>query len=154
MRAINHALTGAAIGFIVTEPALSVPLAFASHFVLDVIPHSGSSRDKNVELKSKMFKYILIIDSILCILFIAILALFHPHNWVIAAICAFVAAMPDFYSFPKYLRARRNKNQKEQGLYGKFASNIQWFERPIGWFVEAAWFIALIIILLPFIKYR
>jgi hypothetical protein len=154
MRAINHALTGGAIGFIITEPALSVPLAFVSHFVLDIIPHSGSSLPEDVEIKSKKFKYTLIIDAILCILLVALLALFHPRNWAIAAICAFVAAMSDFYSFPKYLRARRNKKQKKESIYAKFASDIQWFERPIGWVVETAWFIALIIILIPFFKYR
>ncbi|HEX6509281.1 MAG TPA: hypothetical protein VF221_16765 [Chloroflexota bacterium] len=34
-----HAAAGAAIGALVPVPALALPLAVASHFVLDVVPH-------------------------------------------------------------------------------------------------------------------
>ena len=39
MTATAHALVSAAIAASVPNPALSLPLAFASHFVMDVIPH-------------------------------------------------------------------------------------------------------------------
>jgi hypothetical protein len=37
----NHTLTGAAIALTLKQPALIVPVAFASHFILDSTPHFG-----------------------------------------------------------------------------------------------------------------
>ncbi len=39
MTATAHALVAAAIVATVPNPAISLPLAFASHFIMDVIPH-------------------------------------------------------------------------------------------------------------------
>ncbi len=41
MTGFNHAVTGALIAGAVGNPFLAIPLAFASHFVLDAIPHFG-----------------------------------------------------------------------------------------------------------------
>lgn len=39
MTATAHALVGGAIAASITNPAIGIPLAFASHPVLDIIPH-------------------------------------------------------------------------------------------------------------------
>ncbi len=41
MQGFNHTLTGVALGVLIPEPALVAPVALASHFALDVIPHYG-----------------------------------------------------------------------------------------------------------------
>lgn len=35
----SHLLTGAAIGSVVPNPLLTIPLAFVSHFAMDALPH-------------------------------------------------------------------------------------------------------------------
>ena len=39
MTATAHALTGASIAYLVPNPTLALPLAFASNFLLDMVPH-------------------------------------------------------------------------------------------------------------------
>ena len=151
MRAINHALTGAAIGFGVSEPAAAVPLALLSHYVLDVLPHYGGGLPEKEELNSPSFRALLLVDTCLCTLLVIILALKRPQHWMLAAICAFVAAAPDLASINRYRSARRGEKTKPN-LYTRFASGIQWFERPIGGVVEVAWFIIMLVILVPIIN--
>ena len=150
MRAINHALTGAIIGLSVTEPVIALPAAFLSHYALDMIPHSGFKDRDSQNLRKNSFKYWLIIDAVLCAVLVAILALSQPMNWLQAAACAFLAALPDMFSFGRYLAARNNR-EYHPNWYSNFASRIQWFERPIGWVVEVAWFIGAIIVLVPLV---
>jgi hypothetical protein len=151
MRAINHALTGAVIGLAIGKPVVALPLALASHFVCDVIPHYGANLSKANEMKSKGFRHLLYIDALLCGGLVLLLAVRHPVHWWLAAACAFVAAAPDFASIRQYKLATANKPLRP-GAYVRFANGIQWFERPIGAVVEAAWFIAAIVILVPFLR--
>lgn len=151
MRAINHALTGAFIGLVVDQPALATAAAVLSHYVCDVIPHYGSSKPGDIVLKSKSFKDSLYLDAAGCFLVVLILAVIRPHNWVLAAVCAFLAAAPDLFSINRFLTIRRGKKWRPN-LYTKFAGNIQWFERPIGGIVEIAWFVATISLLLPLVR--
>lgn len=139
MTAINHALTGALIGFSVANPVLAIVLAFVSHFVLDALPHYdyGASRSKKGVI-STFFKRLLIIDGLLCISLVAFLAIKHPVHWQLAAVCAFIATSPDLMHLNHFYRAHRSEPWKPN-LYNRFASKIQWFERPIGAFVEVAW---------------
>ncbi len=150
MTATNHALTGAAIGLIIAQPIVAIPVAFLSHFVCDAIPHYRSSIKGENFLKTKSFSNYLVAEVILCILIVLVIALNQPNNWALAIICAFLAASPDLFSFKRYRYAKENKNYKP-GKYVKFASGIQWFEKPIGATVEFAWFIAGIAILAAFL---
>ena len=146
MRAINHALTGAIIGLTVSKPLVAAPAALLSHYALDVIPHYGSGKDETAALKSNVFRNQLIIDAILCVVLVLVLGITSPINWQLAAICAFLAAAPDFASMPRYLNIRSGKKHRA-GRYEKFATKIQWFERPIGGFVEVTWFVAAVFVL-------
>jgi hypothetical protein len=151
MRAINHGLTGAFIGLTVAEPAIAMPAALASHFLLDVIPHHGSQKPNPKILRSGLFKFTLAIDALLCAVLVLLLAGRHPIHWLQATICAFVAAAPDFVWAKKYLLANRYKAWRPSG-FEKWASDIQWFQRPIGALVEVAWFAAALLLLVPFIR--
>lgn len=151
MRAINHALTGAIIGLTVGEPLVAVPAALASHYVLDVIPHHGEDGDKLKWLRSGRFESLLVIDALLCLGLVLALAFNHPLNWLLAAVCAFVAAAPDFLSINRYIKAREGKKWTGS-WYTVWAGKIQWFERPIGAVVELAWFAGAIVLLAPLLS--
>jgi hypothetical protein len=148
MRAINHALTGAIIGLVVGESILAAPLAVVSHFIGDAIPHHGTGE---ASLKTAWFRRAIYIDALLCFGLVVVLALAQPLHWQLAAVCAFLAAAPDFLSINHVIKARRNQKWKPN-LYGKFAKGIQWFERPVGAAVEIAWFIAAAAILVPLLR--
>src|SRR5436190_1192178 len=136
MRAINHALTGAVIGVTVSSPWVALPAAFESHFVLDAIPHHDFAKRK---FTTSSFKITLVIDTLLCGLLVASLILWHPQSWLQACICAFLAASPDFMWIPRYVRAQHGIVRKQRNNVLRFHSAIQWFEKPIGWVVEAIW---------------
>ena len=150
MRAINHVLTGALIGFVVVEPVAAIPLAVASHYVCDVIPHHGYTTNKNKQLRTTAFRNSLYIDAALCFGLVLILATSQPVHWLLAGVCAFAAAAPDLLSINHYLKVLARKSWRPN-LYSRFATGIQWFERPVGAVVEVAWLIAAVSLLQPFI---
>lgn len=149
MTATNHALTGTAIGLIIGNPLLAVPLALLSHFICDAIPHFGTN-DPEKALRSKLFKIYLIIEALLCFLIVLSLIVLQPANWLLAAVCAFLAASPDLLSANRYFKTRLGKPWTA-GWYSNFAHNIQWFEKPIGAVVEIAWFVAACLVIRPFL---
>lgn len=151
MTAINHALTGAVIGLVIGEPLIALPAALASHFVCDAIPHFGSTVSPTKRLRTSNFRNYLILEFCLCVLLVLCLAIFQPQHWFLAAVCGFLATSPDLLWMNKYLKLRHGKQWK-RNAYEKFAAGIQWFEKPIGAVVEAAWFVAAIIILVPFFR--
>jgi hypothetical protein len=151
MRAINHALTGAVIGLAVAEPVAAVPLAVLSHYVCDVIPHYGTGLSGIEEIRSNLFRNLLYLDTVLCVGLAAVLGVLRPAHWPLAVICAFVATAPDLLSISRYIRIRHH-HPWHAGWYSRFATGIQWFERPIGAVVEVAWFISAIILLVPFFQ--
>jgi hypothetical protein len=152
MTATNHALTGAIIGLMVSDPFIAAPVALLSHFVLDSIPHHGSLKNKNVWLKSRTFHTMLIVDASLCLVLVIALAILHPRHWILACVCAFLAASPDLASIGLFRAALANKSRKPN-LYTRFASKIQWFERPSGTVVEATWFLSCLFILSRIIRF-
>jgi hypothetical protein len=151
MTAINHALTGTIIGLVVGEPLLAIPAAFLSHYICDALPHFGTGLPMNQVMRSDKFRAYLFVEAGLCFLLVILLAVFQPVNWQLAAISAFAAAAPDWLSFNRFITIRRGKTWKP-GWYSKFASGIQWFERPIGAVVEVAWFVAALVILVPLLR--
>jgi hypothetical protein len=146
MTASNHALTGATIGLVVSNPLVALPVAVLSHFALDIIPHFGLDDDIPEFLRSRGFTIFLIIDALLCVILVGVLALLRPDNWILASFCAFLATSPDLLWINQFLKARQHKPWKP-GLLSRFSIWSQWFQRPIGAFVELAWFIAAIIVL-------
>lgn len=150
MTAPNHALTGTLIGLIVSNPWLALPLALASHFICDAIPHYGAGPQV---IATKKFKQQLIVEALLCGLIVAVLVGLRPENWLIAALAAFVATSPDFMWINKFRRAQAGRPERgEQAIILRFHAFIQWFERPSGAVVEIAWTIAMLVSLSPFVR--
>ncbi len=151
MTAINHALTGAAIGLFVGEPIFALPAAVMSHFVCDAIPHYGSQTNNPKLLRTKGFRYYLIVEASLCFVLVLCLAFVQPEHWLLASVCAFLATSPDFLWINRYIKARQGRKW-QRSAYSKFAAGIQWFQRPIGAVVEAAWFVATLVLLASFLR--
>ena len=142
MTATNHALTGAIIGLSISNPWLALPLAFASHFVLDALPHHGSTGAVDKVISSPKFARNLAIDASLCIILVAILFLSQPVNWLLAAACAFLATSPDLEWTANFFRARAGKKMKKiKDPIGRLHAKVQWFQKPIGAIVEIVWFV-------------
>ena len=146
MTATNHALTGAIIGLTVSTPAVALVLALVSHYALDALPHYGRSASQTQVLQSDRFRNYLLLEALVCFGIVVTLAVFQPVNWLLAAVCAFVAASPDLASINRYVTVRKGKRH-HPNAYSRFASKIQWFEKPIGGFVEVAYLLGATVLL-------
>ena len=149
MTATNHALTGALIGLSIHQPLIALPAAFASHYVLDAIPHAGGWFKKS----SESFRYYLITEAILCAAIVLVLLIRQPSYWWLGAICAFVAASPDFMWIKDFIAQQKGKREIKPRLwFVKLHAKVQWFEKPIGTVVELAWAVAAVSLLAIYLK--
>lgn len=136
MTGTNHVLTGIAIGLIVQEPVLAIPLAVVSHFVLDSLPHYGSP-----DVTNKRFLVILGIDGAAISIILFSLAIAQPAYWEIAAVCGIAAASLDFMWLPNFLRDMKTGHVRKPYTNPilRFHKNIQWAEKPYNWPYEFVW---------------
>lgn len=149
MTATNHALTGALIGLIVHQPLAAVPIAFASHYTLDAFPHA----DGFFKISSKTFRFYLVIDALLCALIVLLLILTRPPYWWLGAICAFVAASPDFMWVKDFTASQKGlKLPVHKYWWVKLHAKIQWFAKPVGAVVEVVWAVCAIGVLVILVK--
>lgn len=132
MTGTNHALTGAAIGIALQEPLLIVPLAFASHFVLDAIPHFDH---EIYRFGSRWATRLYVIDGMLATLGLGLLIVLLSQLWFYILLGAFFGVAPDIFWLYYYRHGR------PQHWYFRFHSWIQWFERPPGLLVEASYLV-------------
>lgn len=138
MRAINHTITGAAVGALISNPWIALPAALLSHLVLDIIPHAG---DQNVSKSSARFKIELLIDASLSASFLLAILILQPYNWPLLVACGVLGAAPDLLWFPYWVWELQGKPRKLDPV-GRFLAWIQWSEKPWGYYVEGLWLIA------------
>ncbi len=118
-------MSGAIIALVV--PAPLVPLvAFASHFVGDLLPHSYGEEPPY----SRFLKIQMGIDAILSIAAIILLVVLFPSRLIIVAIGAFFAFLPDAF----WIFWRKGPKWLDKIL--DFAHWIQWGERPYGFIFD------------------
>lgn len=89
MTGTNHYLAGVAVATALKNPILVFPIAFASHFVLDVLPHFGL---KTWKARKRWQLRVAFIDVPVLIFAIFLTARHHP-GWYIAA--GLIAFLPD-----------------------------------------------------------
>lgn len=142
MRAVNHALTGAAIGLTVSPAAIALPLALLSHFALDAIPHHD---DKKLH-RQPHFNIILLIDAILCYFLVVWLFVGSRDGWVVPAVAAFLATSPDFM-WVGHWRQGLHEEKKMSNWLMKFHSTVQWSQTPRGGFIEVVWSVVFVLII-------
>lgn len=115
MLELPHALVGAAIGAKVAHPALAIPLAFGSHFLLDRVPHWNPHL--NTELKqngkiSNLSTSIVTVDSVLALvggIMVASQFPFDSSKFTLVLLCAFAGVLPDVVEAPYFFLGFKNK---------------------------------------------
>lgn len=103
-----HVALGIAIATAIPNPLISIPLAFASHFVLDMTPHWNPHL--NTELKkyghlTKQTLFIIGLDLTCAVL----LTIFLANGNMYIYLAAFAAILPDLAEGPHYIFGIRNK---------------------------------------------
>lgn len=147
MRAINHAVTGAIIGLVVTNPVAAVAGAFMSHFALDAMPHHDDVRMH----RPNLFNAILGADALLCMLLVLALYILRSDNWFVPSLAAFAATSPDFMWMRSWLNGIDTKKELNNWFL-RFHSKIQWSQTPRGIYMEILWFMAGMAILLKLLQ--
>lgn len=142
----------------VKKAELAIPLAFLSHFALDLIPHynpPGITREKfksyadnwGDKFRDRSFRIIFPLDMLLLILVVFGLPLLAPSNvspWAVG-FAAVAGAAPDFDGGIRFLLSRAGMRFDEsRNWFGKFHVGLQWMERPWGIYVELVWLAFLI----------
>ncbi|MET1033051.1 MAG: hypothetical protein ABWX94_00965 [Candidatus Saccharimonadales bacterium] len=142
MMASNHMLAGAVVATGVQQPLLIVPLAFASHFLLDMLPHFGvHEQDHSKRNKHPLFRYILVIDIALVVSLLAILPFVLKgaiSGWALL-LGMVLAWIPDAVWVHHFIHRHKGRIIPH-GWLSKFHEKIQWFERPPGIIIELVWF--------------
>jgi hypothetical protein len=137
----THAIVGAAIASIIpAHPSLAIAAAFASHFLLDAIPHwdypiRSDSVNPNVAAAMKydgaLLADILMIgtDAILGI-GLALLLLARPSNFILVLCGAAAAILPDAFQFA-YIRFPREPLISLQRFHSWMHASHNLRARPI-----------------------
>jgi hypothetical protein len=136
MSGTNHALTGAVIASVVGQPILAIPLAFASHFLLDSMPHFGEEFGQ----RKRFTKTVWMVDFVLLSSFLVLLVL--TSNWLLLA-GAVAAISPDFAWIYRFVvKEKRGKlKPPKMNKFNSFHSSIQKYESKYGILTEVTWFI-------------
>jgi len=120
-----HVIVGAAIATKVANPALALPLALGSHFVLEKIPHWNphlNTETKKYGKPTQQTTIIVILDSSIALisgLFIASQVLPDiNHTLTIVAAC-FFASLPDIVEGPYFFLNMRSKIIKRWIMFQK-----------------------------------
>jgi hypothetical protein len=110
-----HVAVGAAIATKIPNPLIAIPLAFASHFVLEMVPHWNPHI--NTELKkfghvTKKSTTIIIIDSTLALIFgsfIAYQALPNTGHAITILAASLASILPDLIEAPHFFLGMDSK---------------------------------------------
>ena len=130
MTGFNHALVGGLIGKFVPLP-LAIPLALASHFILDMLPHYGIPHDERDG--STFWKVFFIVD-FFAALSLAFWAIANHHYAMY--ICGQIAVLPDFVWVAKVIKTRSFHLSKTNTRFEKWHIAIQHYEYPWGLWTE------------------
>lgn len=139
MTTANHLLVGTLIGLTIKQPALALPIAFASHFVLDALPHYGYNGDGYGE--ALKHKTTLVMEALGITGFIALL-MTGIYGLNLPTLAAFVAVSPDLEWPYRYFRFETKGEIPGNSAFTRFHKKIQWGERKWGIFIEVPFFIA------------
>lgn len=110
-----HVAVGAAIASKIINPVLSIPLAFASHFILEKVPHWNPHLNQETETfgrPTKQSTVIVIIDVVLSLAiggFVAYRALPNITHAVVVLVACLVSVLPDVVEGPHFFFGFRNK---------------------------------------------
>lgn len=110
-----HVILGAAIAAKTGNPLLAIPLAFTSHFILEMIPHWNphiNTETKKYGHPTKRSTAIIAVDSTLALAsgsFIAYQALPNTGLAITILVSCFAAVLPDLIEAPYFYLKMRSK---------------------------------------------
>ena len=153
MTATNHALTGAAVGLVITDTFLAVPLAFLSHFVVDMIPHFSFAEK---DLFTKKYNGYLITDLLLTTLLASVfLFAFATANWHVF-LCIFAAVIPDIaWAYHRLFQERIRRQKLNYDRFSRIHLKLQAKTKPMsksGIRNELIWLIGMALIIFIFLR--
>lgn len=126
MLVLNHTLAGALTAVLVPAPLVPV-VAFVSHFLLDMMPHSNGEEPP----LSRAMKIQIGIDLVLSPFVFAFTIWLFPHQWFIVTVGVFFGVLPDTL----WIFWRRWGPDWFQRFLD-WAHWIQWGERSYGWIFD------------------
>lgn len=129
MTATNHAVAGAIIASFMPLP-IAIPVAIASHFVLDVVPHYGI--EHKLRNKSSIYKMIVFSDTALAVFFGLVMALMQEWTLLIGAAAGF---FPDVTVVYYYFKHGKDMDIRAENKFMRFHLGIQ-HEYPGGIYPE------------------
>lgn len=131
---INHTTTGIVIALTIREPAVVLPLAFASHFILDMIPHHGN--DVRFIRGQNAYNQKVVLDGLASLAVLLVALMLKPQQSAIIGLGVFFSILPDLLWPISLLKL------KHHGLlwrFFKFHKGIQRSETPAGIKIEIFW---------------
>jgi hypothetical protein len=134
MTLTNHILTGSVLAKFLPLP-IAVPLAFASHFVLDALPHFDVVEDRVMKYHQKLWIVFTVTDvSIAVVLSVWLITSGHVGWWLVGL----VAYSPDLAWFYRFTVQERFGTQQrgKASWFNQFHNDIQKYERVWGAAVE------------------
>jgi len=136
MTATNHALTGAAVATVIAHPLLAIPLAFASHFVCDALPHFDSGLEFG---KKSMYVYLGGELLAMVVLFTYLVFVAGVTNVFYLSLASIVAMSPDLAWLYYGVKNGDPREHNKQDIVSRFHSKIQWSATKWGIVPELFW---------------
>jgi hypothetical protein len=101
MTATGHALVGTVIAAKVGNPALAIPIAIASHFLCDALPHWDTAYAREKESKTRFVTESAIDLALGFVLAYLVIILFFPSTSLLYAFLIIIMAqLPDWVTTP------------------------------------------------------
>lgn len=124
-----HVFIGAAIASKIPNPLIAIPLAFASHFIMEMIPHWNPHLNSETEKfgqPTRRSTVITAIDSTLALTagsFIAYQALPDIGQAILILACSFASVLPDVLEGPYFFLKMRTTWIKKWIAFQKSLQN-------------------------------
>jgi len=131
MIGFNHAAVGGLLATVLPLP-VALPLAFASHFIMDALPHYGIPHERRNS--SRFWRLFGTADVAAALIVIGGLsALLNRFD---IFLCGLVAASPDLIWVARIVRNRSYDLSCNESRFTRWHVKIQRWERPWGIYIE------------------
>jgi len=123
-----HVMIGAVIATKIPNPLIAIPLAFASHFVLEMVPHWNPHLNSETEKfgqPTRRSTFVTTVDSTIALVagsFIAYKALPDVSVAITILACCFASVLPDVMEGPYFFLHMKNAFIKK---WIKFQKSLQ-----------------------------
>lgn len=100
MTATGHALIATLLVAKFQNPYISLPLAFASHFACDILPHWDAGTHRREKTKKQLF-FEATLDVVVSIISASIFyAYLGGENYILLYVAVFISQLPDWLTAP------------------------------------------------------